>query len=52
MYTTQGLTTAGDLYDHQLLHDLGMQKDCPGHQDDVGTYFCSVNDEPCSGEED
>jgi hypothetical protein len=51
MYTTQGYMTAEDLYDYNLLHDLGLHPDCPGHQDDDGdTYFCA-RAEICPDEE-
>ena len=40
MYTTQGFMTAADLYDHQLLTDMHVHPDCPGHEDELGTAFC------------
>lgn len=49
-YTSQGYMTAADLYDHELLHDLHINPDCPGHEDEHGTAFCrAVQD--CPGEE-
>lgn len=40
MYTSQGLMTPADLYDQQLLTDMNVHPDCPGHEDDLGIAFC------------
>lgn len=50
MYTTNGLMTAADLYDQQLLTDMHVHPDCPGHEDDDGTAFCRAADD-CPGEQ-
>lgn len=50
-YTTQGYMTAADLYDYELLYDLNIHPDCPGHEDELGTAFCRAV-EDCPGEDD
>lgn len=51
MYTTQGFMTAADLYDQQLLTDMHVHPDCPGHEDDLGIAFCRAAAD-CPGEDE
>lgn len=49
-YTTQGLMTAADIADHEVLTDAGRNPECPGHDDDpVGQYGAHYH---CSRAED
>lgn len=44
MYTTQGLMSAADLNDFQILTDTGRHPECPGHHDGMAApelTFCS-----------
>lgn len=51
MYTSNGFMTAADLYDQQLLTDMHVNQDCPGHEDDLGIAFCRAADD-CPGEDE